>query len=142
LVRVLATGTFDILHPGHVKYLSESRRLGDELFVIVARKDMVHHKPNPFLPEEQRLAMVEALGVVDHAVLGDVEDMFRPVHEIRPDIVTLGYNQHFDEEKLSEQLKRAGIHVRVVRINDYTQCKLCSTRAIIRRVQRASMTNK
>ncbi|HHI30643.1 MAG TPA: FAD synthase, partial [Candidatus Methanoperedenaceae archaeon] len=29
MVRVLATGTFDILHPGHVKYLSESKRLGD-----------------------------------------------------------------------------------------------------------------
>ncbi|OYT62212.1 FAD synthase [Methanosarcinales archaeon ex4572_44] len=135
MVRVLATGTFDILHPGHVKYLSESKRLGDDLFVIVAREEMVHHKPKPFLPDEQRLAMVKALGMVDHAVLGDVENMFRPVREISPDIVTLGYNQHFDEEELSGQLEREGIHARVVRISDSKQCKLCSTRAIIRRIQ-------
>ena len=135
MVRVLATGTFDILHPGHVKYLSESKKLGDELFVIVAREEMVHHKPKPFIPEEQRLAMVEALEVVDHAVLGDPQDMFRPVREIRPDIVTLGYNQHFSEEELSEQLERMGLRVKVVRISDSMACSLCSTRAIVRRIQ-------
>ncbi len=135
MVRVLATGTFDILHPGHVKYLSESKKLGDELFVIVAREEMVRHKPKPFIPEEQRLAMVEALEVVDHAVLGDSQDMFRPVREIRPDIVTLGYNQHFSEEELSEQLERMGLRVKVVRISDSVACSLCSTRAIVRRIQ-------
>ncbi|MFV9676879.1 MAG: adenylyltransferase/cytidyltransferase family protein, partial [Methanosarcinales archaeon] len=36
MVRVLATGTFDILHPGHLLYLTEARKLGDELFVIIA----------------------------------------------------------------------------------------------------------
>ena len=39
--RIVATGTFDILHPGHVYYLEQSRALGDELHVIVARDDIL-----------------------------------------------------------------------------------------------------
>ena len=54
LDRVVATGTFDLLHPGHVLYLERSRALGDELVVIVARDVNVRHKPKPVLPEEQR----------------------------------------------------------------------------------------
>ena len=49
--RVVATGTFDLLHPGHVFYLEESARLGDELHVIVARDVNVRHKPKPIVPE-------------------------------------------------------------------------------------------
>ena len=45
--RVVATGTFDILHPGHVFFLSESRKLGDELWVIVSRETNVRHKAAP-----------------------------------------------------------------------------------------------
>ncbi len=51
---VVATGTFDLLHPGHVLYLERSKILGDELVVIVARDVNVRHKPKPVLPEEQR----------------------------------------------------------------------------------------
>ncbi|WP_342770833.1 MULTISPECIES: adenylyltransferase/cytidyltransferase family protein, partial [unclassified Methanoculleus] len=105
MIRVVATGTFDILHPGHLYYLEESRRLGDELFVIVARDANVKHKPRPILPEDQRVRMVRALKPVDHALLGDLHDMFRPIAEIRPDIITLGFNQHFDEEDLQKRLR-------------------------------------
>ncbi|MCJ7794379.1 MAG: adenylyltransferase/cytidyltransferase family protein, partial [Methanoregulaceae archaeon] len=45
--RVVATGTFDLLHPGHLYYLEQSKKLGDELFVIVARNTNVRHKPAP-----------------------------------------------------------------------------------------------
>ena len=40
-VRVLAFGTFDILHPGHDHYLQEARKLGDELWVVVALDETV-----------------------------------------------------------------------------------------------------
>jgi len=45
--RVVATGTFDIIHPGHVTFLREAKKLGDELIVIVAREKNVRHKPKP-----------------------------------------------------------------------------------------------
>ena len=132
--RVVATGTFDILHPGHLYYLSESKKLGDELFVIVARDANVKHKPRPIVPEEQRLAMVAALRPVDHASLGDPADMFRPIEEILPDIITIGFNQYFDEIKLQGQLAERGLSAKVVRIGKYSDGDLASSRLIVRRI--------
>jgi len=119
MTRVVATGTFDLLHPGHLYYLEESRKLGDELFVIVARDANVKHKPRPIIPEDQRLRMVGALKPVDHALLGDPHDMFRPIAEIRPEIITLGFNQHFDEGVLRQRLRDRGLDADVVRISGY-----------------------
>ena len=99
--RIVATGTFDLLHPGHFFYLEESKKLGDELFVIVARDANVKHKPHPIIPEDQRLAMVAALKTVDDAMLGDQTDMFQPIEKIHPDVITIGFNQMFDAETLS-----------------------------------------
>ena len=65
MTRVLATGTFDIPHPGHLFYLSQASALGDELYVIVARASMIKHKPKPILPDGHRLLMVQALEIVD-----------------------------------------------------------------------------
>jgi FAD synthetase len=133
VIRVVATGTFDILHPGHLYYLEESRKLGDELFVIVARDANVKHKPRPILPEDQRLRMVRALKPVDHALLGDLHDMFRPIAEIRPDIITLGFNQHFDEERLRQGLRDRGLDADVVRIPGYPG-SLASSSKIVERI--------
>ena len=96
MTLVVATGTFDLLHPGHVLYLERSRALGDELVVIVARDVNVRHKAKPILPEEQRRRMIESLKPVDRAILGEVGDIFRTIEELRPDIITLGFDQHFD----------------------------------------------
>ncbi len=133
MTRVVATGTFDILHPGHLYYLEESRKLGDELSVIVARDANVKHKPRPILPEDQRLRMVRALRPVDHALLGDLHDMFRPIAEIRPDIITLGFNQHFDEERLRQRLRDRGLDADVVRIPGYPG-SLASSSKIVERI--------
>lgn len=131
---VVATGTFDLLHPGHLYYLEESRRLGDELYVIIARDANVRHKPRPVIPEDQRMKMVGALKPVDHAVLGDLHDMFRPIREIQPAIITIGFNQHFDEAKLVADLRSRGISSEVVRIDQYPGDSCSSTSRIIRKV--------
>lgn len=132
--RVVATGTFDILHPGHLFYLEESRKRGDELFVIVARDANVKHKPRPVIPEDQRLAMVAALKPVDHALLGDKTDMFLPIERIRPDVITIGFNQMFSEETLSRQLAERGLAPQIVRIGKFPGSDLCSSRIVIRRI--------
>jgi FAD synthetase len=135
LKKVVATGTFDIIHPGHIHYLTESRKLGDELHVIVARDCNVKHKPAPVIPEDQRLALVSELKPVDHARLGDPEDMFRPIREIDPDIITLGFNQHFDEEKLKVELNNRGLNPEIIRIGP-CDLPLASSRRIIEEIIR------
>jgi len=134
LKRIVATGTFDLLHPGHLYYLEESRRLGDELYVIIARDANVRHKPKPVIPEDQRMKMVGALKPVDHAVLGDLHDMFRPIREIQPAVITIGFNQHFDEARLVADLRARGINSEVVRIGQYPGDACSSTSRIIRKV--------
>ncbi|HJJ48142.1 MAG TPA: FAD synthase [Methanocorpusculum sp.] len=137
--RVVATGTFDILHPGHVYFLEESKKLGDELWVIVSRENNVKHKPRPVVSEEQRLAVISALKCVDHAVLGDKEDMFKPILAIHPDVITLGFNQFFSEEKLKASLEERGIHADVVRIPAFTGAEFTSSSKIIDEAVRRRM---
>ncbi len=134
MTRVVATGTFDLLHPGHVLYLERSRALGDELIVIVARDVNVKHKPKPILPEEQRLRMVSALKGVDVAVLGSETDIFLPIEQLRPDIITLGHDQHFNPSFLEAELSRRNLHPRIVRIEASEPCDLCSSRKIVAKI--------
>jgi len=134
LVRVLATGTFDLLHPGHILYLSEARKMGDELYVIVARECMIRHKQKPIIPDEQRLEMVSSLKIVDKAFLGSDCDIFDPINEIRPDIIALGYDQCFDIEQLEQELREKGFACKVVRIEKLLSCPLCSTGKIIKKI--------
>lgn len=133
-MRIVATGTFDIIHPGHVRFLKEAKKIGDELIVIVAREQNVRHKPKPIIPEEQRRKVVESLRYVDKAVLGDLEDMFRPIVDLQPDIIALGHDQRFDEQKLIEGLRERGLNTKVIRIEVVEECEYCSSTSIIKRV--------
>ncbi len=133
--RVVATGTFDILPPGHVLYLCKARELGDELWVIVARESTVKHKRKPMIPEEQRLFMVRSLKCVDHAILGSETDMLAPIEEIKPDILVLGFNQHWDEAALKKQLSERGINVKIVRLPDADLSPYASSRYIRQQIK-------
>lgn len=118
--RVMAQGTFDILHPGHRHYLEESAALGDELAVVIARDSRVATRKNVFLDEESRRRVVEGLDAVDRAILGSEEDLFASVAEIDPDVITLGHDQGYEIEALESDLVAAGFEgVEVVRIDAY-----------------------
>ncbi|MDZ7688137.1 MAG: adenylyltransferase/cytidyltransferase family protein [Halobacteriales archaeon] len=134
--KVLATGTFDILHPGHLHYLRESAKHGDELVVIVARESMVSHKNPPVVPEEQRREMVGALKPVDTAVLGSEESIFEPLKEIQPDVVTLGHDQHYDEDDLRDELHERGFDADVVRVSgrEESEDEILSSSRILRTI--------
>lgn len=113
--RVVAQGTFDLLHPGHVHYLEEAASYGDELHAIVARSANVTHKTKPVLPGRQRRDMVAALAAVDEARLGHTEDIFVPIEAIAPDVIVLGYDQHHDEAAIEAALADRDIDCRVER---------------------------
>lgn len=134
MTRVVATGTFDLLHPGHVLYLERSKAQGDELVVIVARDVNVRHKPKPIVPEGQRLKMVQSLKPVDRAVLGEEKDVFLTIEKLQPDVITLGFDQHFDASVLEAELSKRGLHPRIVRIEAQEPCILCSSRRIASKI--------
>ncbi|QUO48451.1 MULTISPECIES: adenylyltransferase/cytidyltransferase family protein [Halorubrum] len=115
MTRVVAQGTFDLLHPGHVHYLEDAATYGDELHAIVARRTNVTHKPEPILCARQRRDMVEALDAVDEAHLGDPEDVFVPIERLDPDVIVLGFDQHHDEADIADALDSRGIDCRVER---------------------------
>ena len=118
--RVMAQGTFDILHPGHRHYLEESAALGDELVVVIARDSRVAARKDVFLDEESRRRVVEGLAAVDRAILGSEADLFASVAEIDPDVITLGHDQDYEVGALESDLAAAGFEgIDVVRIDAY-----------------------
>ncbi len=133
---VVAQGTFDILHPGHVHYLRDAAAAGDHLTVIVARAVNVTHKDPPVIPGEQRRRMVAALSPVDRAVLGHPEDIFVPVERIDPDVLMLGFDQHHDETAIAGELATRGIDCEVRRASERParEGELTSTSAIVERI--------
>lgn len=134
MVRVMASGVFDLIHLGHVHYLEEAKRLGDELVVVVARDSTVRReKHEPITPEEFRRHLVESLKPVDRAVLGGEGDIYKIVEELKPDIIALGYDQYHDAERIERELKERGLDVKVVRLTELDG-DLDGTRKIIKKV--------
>lgn len=136
MVTVMATGTFDILHMGHIYYLKNAKKLGDKLIVVVACDSTVRRlKHQPVNPEQTRLNLIKELKIVDEAYLGHRDDMYKIVQEIKPDIIALGYDQIYDKKEIEENLKKRNIKSKVVRIPEYKNgSDLEGTRKIINKI--------
>jgi len=114
--------------------LEEAKKYGDELIVVVACDETVRKKKHePIMPAEERRRLVEALKPVDKAVVGYEDDFLRIVEEIKPDIIALGYDQHF--EGLEEMLRKRGIKAKIVRCGKYDG-DLNKTRKIIEKIRK------
>lgn len=113
-------GTFDILHPGHLNYLEQAKKYGDYLIVVVAR-DYTKRKQRKKLRhnEQQRLEAVQALSLVDEAVLGYPDDHFRIIQEKKPDVLCLGYDQKVDEKVVEKKLAILGLFPGIKRMQAF-----------------------
>ncbi len=136
MTRVMASGVFDIIHPGHISYLEQARSYGDELVVVIANDDTVRRsKHEPVTPEGMRVRIVGALKPVDKAIVGGHGDILDTVRYVRPDIIVLGYDQKFSEDGLRAKLAEAGMGgIRVVRATECAE-DLNATRRIIARIR-------
>ncbi|MDR2623821.1 MAG: FAD synthase [Methanobrevibacter sp.] len=139
MVVVMATGTFDLLHPGHGLYLQKAKDLGgkdSKLVVVVARDSTVLSKKRiPIVDENQRLEMIKFLKPVDEAYLGYECDMFQIVKEINPDIIAIGRDQNYDIEDLKKSLESRDISADVKRVDDYRTAELDSSSKIIKKIK-------
>ncbi len=134
--KVMAVGVFDLLHLGHVHYLTEAKKLGDELVVVVATdKSVTKRKHAPIMAQEMRRALVAALKPVDHAVIGHPEDHYKTVESQNPDVIALGYDDYHRADEIRAELARRGLdHVEVVRMPKFDDHDLNGTRKIVRRI--------
>ena len=129
-IRVMVYGTFDILHPGHLNFLRQAKRLGDFLIVSVSR-DVNAKKFKGYYPvfgEKERLAIVSSLKYVDQAVLGGRSHYLAHTLKLKPDIVALGYDQRAYERHLRADIKSGKLKARLVRLAPYQSGKYKSTR--------------
>jgi len=90
---VFTNGVFDLLHPGHVRYLQDARRLGDALIVGVNSDRSVRANKGPerpINPEHERAEVLGALACVDLAVIFDEDTPHALITHVQPDVLVKG----------------------------------------------------
>ncbi|MCL7393983.1 MAG: FAD synthase [Thaumarchaeota archaeon] len=137
--RVLASGAFELLHPGHVRFLVEAKRAGGEgsrLVVVVARDETIRRRKGrePILGEEARKEIISMLKPVDEVILGHVPFSFEKViEEVKPDIVVFGYDQEDLMREFMKFVESRGLNVKVVKLGKFSSQGPSSTSELIRR---------
>jgi D-glycero-beta-D-manno-heptose 1-phosphate adenylyltransferase len=90
---VLTNGVFDLLHPGHVRYLADARRLGDALIVAINSDRSVRANKGssrPINPQDERAELVAALRCVDAVTVFDEDTPQAVIAAIQPDVLVKG----------------------------------------------------
>ena len=90
---VFTNGVFDLLHPGHTRYLADARAQGDALIVAINSDRSVRAIKGPTRPinaERERAEVLSALAVVDAVVIFDEDDPHAIISAIQPDILVKG----------------------------------------------------
>lgn len=137
---VLASGVFDLLHLGHVKYLEEAKEAGGrnaELIVIVATDHLVERRKGnkPIMPENQRRALVESLEVVDEAIIGyESFSIEKVIEKLKPDVIAVGHDQEGIERAVRDYIGRKGLKMKVVKTSKFSGEALDSSLKIKRKI--------
>jgi len=131
---VLTNGVFDILHPGHVRYLADARREGDALIVAVNSDRSVRAikgPARPVTPENERAEILAGLASVDAVVVFDEDNPQQIVSRLQPDVLVKGADWAMDDIIGRETVEsRGGRVVRIPLADGY------STSTIIKKIQR------
>jgi len=108
---VFTNGCFDLLHPGHVRYLADARALGDAL-VVALNSDrsvrLLKGEGRPILNEEERAQVVAALEAVDYVIIFDEETPRGLIAELVPDVLVKGGDWPLDEIVGRQEVEAAG----------------------------------
>jgi D-glycero-beta-D-manno-heptose 1-phosphate adenylyltransferase len=131
---VFTNGVFDLLHPGHIRYLAAARQQGDLLIVGVNSDRSVRSikGPNrPIVPERERAEVVAALASVDAVVIFDEDTPHEVIHHLQPDILVKGADWAADRIVGRDIVEaRGGRVVRIPLAQGY------STSAIVEKIRR------
>ena len=114
---VVTNGCFDLLHPGHIRVLEESRALGDALIVAINSDASVRGMKGagrPVLPQHERAEILAALEAVDYVVVFDEPTPRELIARVLPDVLVKGGDWGEDAIVGREEVEAAG--GRVVRV--------------------------
>lgn len=112
---VFTNGCFDILHPGHTRYLHAARTLGDYLVVAVNADQSVRAikgEGRPFLSQDARTELLASLSCVDGVVIFDEENPLMVIQYLVPHVLVKGGDWKEDEIIGADVVQKAGGEVR------------------------------
>jgi FAD synthetase len=133
-MRVVATGIFDILHIGHLRFLQGAKKLGEELVVVVSCDSVCQNEKRISINSQQnRKLLVAALKPVDRVVIGYEGDKYKIITELKPDVLVLGYDQPHAPTEIEKELKSRKCETKVIKLSRYTSQ---STSEMIRIIKR------
>jgi D-beta-D-heptose 7-phosphate kinase/D-beta-D-heptose 1-phosphate adenosyltransferase len=108
---VFTNGCFDLLHPGHVRYLRQARGLGDALVVALNSDRAVRElkgAARPILNERERAEVIAALGCVDYVTVFDDVSPRELIARLLPDVLVKGGDWGLDQIIGREEVEGAG----------------------------------
>jgi D-beta-D-heptose 7-phosphate kinase / D-beta-D-heptose 1-phosphate adenosyltransferase len=119
---VLTNGCFDLVHQGHIKVLSESKRLGD-ILIIAIDDDMSVRKikgpGRPIINQNNRVRILSALDSVDYVVVFSSDKLLSLIDIIRPDILTKGSNYTAEEVYGGQLVEKYGGTVKLIPVTEH-----------------------
>jgi D-beta-D-heptose 7-phosphate kinase/D-beta-D-heptose 1-phosphate adenosyltransferase len=126
---VLTNGVFDLLHPGHVRYLQQARSLGDALIVGVNSDRSVRAlgkgADRPITPEAERAEILAALACVDAVVIFDEDTPYELISAVQPDVLVKGADWGADKIVGRDVVEgRGGEVVRIPIVGGYSTTDL------------------
>ncbi|HDR1822702.1 bifunctional D-glycero-beta-D-manno-heptose-7-phosphate kinase/D-glycero-beta-D-manno-heptose 1-phosphate adenylyltransferase HldE [Pasteurella multocida] len=130
---VMTNGCFDILHPGHVSYLENARKLGDRLIVAVNSDDSVKRlkgETRPINDIQSRMAVLAGLSSVDWLVAFHEDTPQRLIAEVLPDLLVKGGDYKPEDIAGSQEVWASGGDVKVLNFENG-----CSTSNVISKIQ-------
>ena len=108
---VFTNGCFDLIHPGHTRYLAEARKLGDALLVAVNSNRSVRELKGPgrpVFPENERAEILAALACVDYVTIFDELTPREIIARMLPQVLVKGGNWPADQIVGREEVETAG----------------------------------
>lgn len=114
---VFTNGCFDLLHPGHVNYLEDARKMGDVLIIGLNSDDSVRRLKGPLRPVNtlfDRAHMLAALRAVDLVVPFSEETPIKLIKALLPDVLVKGGDYKPDDIVGAKEVRKAGGEVIVV----------------------------
>lgn len=118
------------MHAGHIHLFKKAKEYGDYLVAVVSR-DKNAEKVKGFIPfhnEQERLAYLENIKIIDEVRLGCTDEVYQVIREVKPDIIVLGYDQKIYVDNLEDAITDAGMSIQIVRLAPYQSERYKSAR--------------